>query len=349
MVRFSDIIRIKSKDMGKQGAPAIRDREDKQTSIEDGTSNFAGSAADQGTSAPEYDAPEVVAYYEKLLARAFDVREKVVNDQVIDPSPILSDLNHIIVRDLTDSLYEYAVSCGGDYDPSVVQSVDVTFASLKVGEGLGYNRKRLLELGFAAYLENVGMYLISETILSKKEKLNESEKAKIFEHPNTSARILSRMNEEYRWVSDVAIQIHERSDGSGYPRGLQGSEISEFASIIGLVDLYIALIGRRPHREKYMQTEAIKLILKEAKRMFPSKVLKTFLNQISLFPVNSYVRLNNKSIGRVTSTEKNQPLRPTIDLIYDGLGNKLERREIIRLIDNPLLYITDSLRESELP
>jgi hypothetical protein len=51
----------------------------------------------------------------------------------------------------------------------------------------------------------------------------------------------------------------------------------------------------------------------------------------------------------VMLTEEKQPLRPTIELIYDGLGKKLERREIIRLIDNPLLYITDSLRESELP
>jgi HD-GYP domain-containing protein (c-di-GMP phosphodiesterase class II) len=143
--------------------------------------------------------------------------------------------------------------------------------------------------------------------------------------------------------------VHERSDGSGYPKGLEGSEISEFAAIIGLVDLYIALIGKRPHREKFMQTEAIKMILKETKGLFPSKILKTFLNQISLFPINAYVRLNNKSIGRVLSTEKNQPLRPTIELLYDGLGNKLERREIIRLMDSPLLYITDSLKDSELP
>jgi HD-GYP domain-containing protein (c-di-GMP phosphodiesterase class II) len=290
-----------------------------------------------------------VAYYEKMVEKAFDVRERVLNDQVINPSPILSDLTHIIERDITDRLYEYAVSCTGDYDARIVHSVDVTFASIKVGEGMGYNRKRLLELGLAAFLENVGMYLIPESILNKADKLSESEKAKIIEHPQISAGILSRMGEQYQWLADVAFQVHERADGSGYPRGLQGSEISEFASIVGLVDLYIALIGKRPHREKFMQTEAIKLILKEVKGMFPSKVLKTFLNQISLFPIGSYVRLNNKSIGRVTSTEKNQPLRPSIELIYDGLGSKLERREIIRLIDNPLLYITDSLKESELP
>jgi HD-GYP domain-containing protein (c-di-GMP phosphodiesterase class II) len=348
MVRFSDIIRIKSKDSGKH-APSGTPREgDKLPANDSGISRLNRSAAGHVKPAAEYGGPEVVAYFEKMVEKAIDVRERVLNDQVINPSPIVSDLNHIIERDLTDRLYEYAVSCTGDYDARVVHSVDVTFASVKVGEGLGYTRKRLVELGLVGFLENVGMYLIPASILNKAGKLSESEKAKVIEHPQISAGILSRVEEQYQWLADVAMQVHERTDGSGYPRGLQGTEISEFASIIGLVDLYIALIGKRPHREKFMQTEAIKLILKEAKGMFPSKVLKTFLNQISLFPINSYVRLNNKSIGKVISIEKNQPLRPAIELIYDGLGSKLERREIIRLIDNPLLYITDSLKESEL-
>jgi HD-GYP domain-containing protein (c-di-GMP phosphodiesterase class II) len=349
MVRFSEVITIKSKDSDKQDISESREEKDTRANRDVRLSEINGSAAASVKCDLEYGGPEIVAVYEKMVEKAFDVREKVLNDLVIDPAAIISDLNYIIEHDFTDRLYEYAVSCAGNYDARVVHSVDVTFAAIKVGEGLGYNRKRLVELGLAAFLENVGMYMIPESILDKSGKLSEFERGKIIEHPQISAGILSRVGEQYQWLADVALQVHERTDGSGYPRGLQGSEVSEFASIVGLVDLYIALIGKRPHREKFMQTEAIKLILKEAKGMFPAKILKTFLNQISLFPVNSYVRLNNKSIGRVISTEKNQPLRPALELIYDGLGSKLERREIIRLIDNPLLYITDSLKESELP
>jgi hypothetical protein len=59
--------------------------------------------------------------------------------------------------------------------------------------------------------------------------------------------------------------------------------------------------------------------------------------------------LNNKSIGRVISTEKEQPLRPTIELLYDSDGGKLEKREVVKLSENPLLYITESIHKRDLP
>ena len=102
-------------------------------------------------------------------------------------------------------------------------------------------------------------------------------------------------------------------------------------------------------REKYLQSHAVNFIIKETKKLFPPQILKVFLNQISLFPVNSYVRLNNQSIGRVVSTDENQPLRPSIEILYDGLSNKAAEREVIRLPDNPLLYITESFDQKELP
>jgi len=74
-----------------------------------------------------------------------------------------------------------------------------------------------------------------------------------------------------------------------------------------------------------------------------------FLNQISLFPVNTLVRINNKSIGRVLSTDKNQPLRPIIELLFDAKGNKMRKGEFIGLSENPLLYIVESIAENEVP
>ena len=65
--------------------------------------------------------------------------------------------------------------------------------------------------------------------------------------------------------------------------------------------------------------------------------------------MNTYVVLNNKSIGRVLSTEKEQPLRPTIELLYDSVGGKMESREIVRLSENPLLYIAENIHERDLP
>ncbi len=290
---------------------------------------------------------DVKTYYAELLEKAAEIRDRVKTNQGLSHSPILSLLHDIIDQDLVDQLYEYALSVVEDKG---VQShtVSVSLACMKVGKGMGYDTKKLLKLGLSAFLENVGMYKIPERILQKQGKLSPEEMDVIRKHPEFSARILGQMGTAFQWLEKIALQVHERPDGSGYPKGLKGEEISEFASLIGLMDVYMAMIKNRPYRNKFMQTEAIKSIIDIGKSKFPSRVLKEFLNQISLFPVNTYVKLNNKSIGRVLSTNKSQPLRPTIELLYDGLGQEMEKGKLIDLSNFPLLHIVSTIDEEEL-
>jgi HD-GYP domain-containing protein (c-di-GMP phosphodiesterase class II) len=343
MVRFSDIKGIRGKGVSRENSSLSKGGEDRlwlsdSPSQEDLTDSVL---AEQGKA-------EVVSCYEKFVRTAMGVRDTVASGEGISPSPILADLHDVLERDLVERLYTHAMSAPDDYEEVFIHSVEVTFASLLVGKGMGYDTKKLLELGLAAFLENVGMYTIPGVVLQKQTKLDESEVNRIRQHPEMSYQILSRLGEKYRWLAEVAVQVHERADGTGYPKGLKGGEITELASIIGLVDTYVAMIRKRPYREKFLEAGAVKFILKEAKPQFPVRVLKAFLNQISLFPLNTYVRLNNKSVGRVIATEKNQPLRPTVELSYDGMGNKLEKKEIVRLSDNPLLYVLETLDEREL-
>jgi HD-GYP domain-containing protein (c-di-GMP phosphodiesterase class II) len=345
MVRFSDIKGITGRGVDREDSSFPKATEDRSW-LSDSPIRQEGEALDAVLL--DQDDPEVRSYYEKFVRTAMAVRDKVTSGEGINPSPILDDLHDVLEHGLVERLYRHAMSAPDDYEEVFIHSVEVTFACLLVGKGMGYDTKRLLELGLAAFLENVGMYTIPGAVLQKQSKLDESEVSRIRQHPETSYQLLSGLGEEYRWLAEVAAQVHERADGTGYPRGLKGGEISDLASIIGLVDTYVALIRKRPYRDKFLQPDAVKFILKEAKSQFPVRVLKAFLNQISLFPLNTYVRLNNKSIGRVVATEKNQPLRPTIELAYDGLGNKLEKKEFIRLSENPLLYVLETLDEREL-
>ncbi len=349
MVRFSDIKEIRDKTGSKDTGPP-RDVEAGQLRLSDPAFSELSKRQDlmpEETSA-ERDSSEVALLYEKLTRSAKDIQEKVTSDQSIAPSPILADLHAVIDRDLIQPLFEHAMSESGGWKDLSLHSVGVTLGCLMVGKGLGYDKKKLLEVGLAAFLENVGMYRIPEGILEKSTKLESEEIDRIREHPETGAKILSRLGDRYDWLAEVALQVHERADGSGYPRGLKGSEISEVASIIGLVDTYVAMIRKRAYRDRILQPDAIRFILKEAKVQFPTKILKAFLNSISLFPFNTYVKLNNKSIGRVIATDRNHPLRPAVEVLYDGLGNKPERGEIVRLSDNPLLYIVETIDERDL-
>lgn len=349
MVRFSEILGSGRKRMDKPPSQKKDVRAGGRLWMSDSQilstkgpeSSFNLPSQDQGLDKTE-------KYYSQLLEKATEVRDRVKADQGITPSPILAQLHSIIEEDIIDELYEYAISVpenGG----LRWHCISVTLASLKLGKGMGFDTKKLLKLGLAAFLENVGMYKIPDPILEKKGILDPNELAAIREHPDISAQILGRMGRAFEWLAKISLQTHERSDGSGYPMGLKGEEISLLASVIGLIDTYMAMIKKRPYRNKYMQTEAVKSVIELGKGKFPPKVVKEFLNQISLFPVNTYVRLNNKSIGRVLSTDKRQPLRPKIEILYDGLGQEMDKPKAIQLSDSPLLHIVDTINEDDLP
>lgn len=358
MVRFSDIIKEeKRKKIIKESSETTAEQEDSALSNSQiarvlSDSQISMIRGEKALFAPPFKkewSGEVISYYEKFVDRATDIRARVRNDQEISPSPILSDLHDVHDKDLVEKLHEYSVLVPSDYDWILVHNVHVMFLSLLVGQDVGYDIKMLLKLGLAALLENVGMYKIPEGILEKKDTLDDKEMALIKEHPKSSYEILAQLGEKYQWLAEVAVQVHERTDGSGYPYGLKGGEIYDLSSTIGIVDMYLAMTSDRPYRDKIVQTDAIKYMLKEAKEKFPSKIRKVFMHQISFFPVNTYVMLNNKSIGRVLSTDKQQPLRPTIEVLYDSAGKKLEKPEVIKLSENPLLYITESVHEKNVP
>jgi len=247
-----------------------------------------------------------------------------------------------------DVLFVMAIHLDEHYNFMIHHSVNVAIFSMKMGAGLGFDNKRQREIGMAALLHDVGTALISEEILNKKERLTDEE-FKIFrERPKHSYRILRSLGDPYAELAEIAVQVYEKIDGSGYPHGLKGEEIHEYARIIGLVDMYEALIHSRPQREKLLHFSAVKEIIKTSKQCFQRSHLKTLLSIFSIFPIYSYVRLNSEAIGKVIETYPDQPMRPRLQIIFDSQKRSVLTERIINLPDNPLLYIVDSVPEEEL-
>jgi HD-GYP domain-containing protein (c-di-GMP phosphodiesterase class II) len=215
MVRFSDIAGIRGKSHGDKPASAGRGEEEKLWLSDSQALKVKGEASSAELGVTESPNLEIVSLYEKFLERAMEIRERVKKDLSISPSPILSDLHYVLEKDLVEAMYAYAMSAPDDYEEMMVHTVDVTFASLKIGKGMDYDTKGLLELGLGAFLENVGMYKIPENILNKMGRLEEFELTVIKNHPEVSSQILSRLGKRYQWLADLALQVHERADGSG--------------------------------------------------------------------------------------------------------------------------------------
>jgi hypothetical protein len=100
---------------------------------------------------------------------------------------------------------------------------------------------------------------------------------------------------------------------------------------------------KRPYRDSYFPHEAIRHLAETGRDLFLVKPLKAFLYELSLFPVNTYVRLNNGFTGRVISVNRSHPLSPVLEILYDTEGHKTEEGFQIDLTLNPLLHIKECI------
>lgn len=202
--------------------------------------------------------------------------------------------------------------------PIISNMVNVSILATKLGMGIGYQREALIGLALAGLLHDVGMLQLPESLLSNPGKLSEEDRAQIKQHPEIGFQMLSKLGTQYAWLAQVARQEHERWNGQGYPRGLKGDQIHEYARIIGIVDIFDALVSPRPYRRRFLPHEAMREILIAEKATFPSQIIKALIQQFSLFPLGTKVQLNTGEVGVVTQLNPRYPLRPVVSVNQGG-------------------------------
>ena len=176
-------------------------------------------------------------------------------------------------------------------------------------------------------------------IINKPKRLNLQELSEVKQHPVIGPEMLGQISESLNEsIFEVIRQEHERIDGSGYPEGLEDNEIIEYAQIVGLSDVYEAMIHNRPYRGKHTPLETIKTILSN-KETFAHKLVKILIERIGIFPVGTMVQLNTKEIGQVLKGNPELPLRPVVNIIFDVLGKRLKTTRQINLVNYPTVYI----------
>lgn len=251
-------------------------------------------------------------------------------------------------RSTVDPLLIRAIYQDNPHGYLVNHCVNVAVFSIKMATALGLSKFEQEQIGLAALLHEVGMGVIPEKLIYKEQKLDEQEYAIFKKRPEFAYKILKGFGDDYSFLAETALQVHECMDGSGYPMGLSGDEIHLYAQIIGLVDFYEALIHSRPQRDKIPHFSALKQIIKTGKRRYPKKYLKALLNTFSLFPMHSFVRLNSNTVGKVIQTYPDQPMRPKIEVVFDSQGRRVLARQVINLPENSILYIVDSVSEKDI-
>ena len=240
-----------------------------------------------------------------------------------------------------DLLVQALIDEDAVYDLARHMANTAVFA-IKIGHGAGCRTEELPWLGLAACLHDVGMTIVPKPILDKPGPLTADETALVRQHPEQGFRILQRLGASFEWLANVALQEHEREDGSGYPKALREDEIHEYAKIVGLADAYESLTHFRPYRNKRSAFDAVKDLITAQRTRFPDSALKGLIRGLSTFPVGSHVRLNSMEIARIVATNPAFPLRPVIEIVAGPRGERLASPRRVDLSTNTLLYVTEA-------
>ena len=237
-LRLSDIENLKSQEGKSYETPEARTVQD-ETEMDNAEKLYAG--------------------FQKYMS---EVREKVKNNQPIELEtvfPLIQQLTES--RNMIEKVYQLTNTFYPGKDYYISHPVNTMVYAIKVGLRMGYSRDKLKELAMAALLHDVGMFMIPENIITKEGALTESELALIKRHPELGKNLLFKFKDQLPWLARAVHEHQERENGKGYPRGIRGDDITEYAQIIGICDSYEAMTHNRPHKKAIMQFTSVRELI----------------------------------------------------------------------------------------
>lgn len=161
-------------------------------------------------------------------------------------------------------------------------SINVSIYSLSMAKFLGFSDKDLNDMGMSSMLHDLGKSRVEWEIINKNGKLDEAEFEQMKKHPAAGYEIALEMGITDKRILSGIRSHHEKLDGSGYPDGLSGKEISEFARIIGVCDVFDALTTKRSYKAAMSSFEAIKIMKEKMSFHLDMKLVNTLIRMCSV-------------------------------------------------------------------
>ena len=204
----------------------------------------------------------------------------------------------------------------------VIHSMRSTVLAITLGMELHLPLSKLIELGIACILHEIGMLHLPPQLYMTDKTLSQSEKARIMTHTILGFNIVKELDFPLSIQLGV-LEHHEKENGMGYPRQLDGKKISTYAKIISVACSFEAMTAPRKYKTERTIFDAMVEMLKNHNKQYDETVIKALLYSLSLFPIGAYVYLNNGKIGVVTDVSPNNPSQPIIQIVneYEADGS----------------------------
>jgi putative nucleotidyltransferase with HDIG domain len=216
-------------------------------------------------------------------------------------------------------------------DYTYMHSVAVCALMVALARQLGQDEATTRELGMAGLLHDLGKALMPMDVLNKPGKLTDQEFVIIKSHPEAGHKMLLEGSGVGEIPLDVVLHHHEKMDGSGYPKRFKGDQISLYAKMGAVCDVYDAITSNRPYKAGWDPAESIRKMAEWCNGHFDERVFQAFVKCLGIYPIGSLVRLASGRLGVVMEQSEHSLLTPVVKVFFSAKAKAHIAPEIVDL------------------
>lgn len=231
-------------------------------------------------------------------------------------------------------------------DYTYMHSVAVCAMMVALAKQLGMSEDQVRSAGMAGLMHDLGKAQMPMDVLNKPGKLTDEEFAIIKTHPEEGYKLLQSGENVDPVIMDVCLHHHEKTDGSGYPKGLKADEISLFAKMGAVCDVYDAITSNRPYKAGWDPAESLRKMAEWANGHFDTVVFQAFVKSLGIYPIGSLVRLQSGRLGVVMEQTTKSLTMPKVKVFFSTKSNM---RIVPVIVDLSLPTTNDKIAGREDP
>ena len=264
-------------------------------------------------------AAQVIARSKAAVTAMFtDVRMgKAVDLSATDM--VIDDISESIARNAT-ALVSLARLKNQD-DNTYMHSIAVCALMIALARQINLDPEAVREAGAAGLLHDIGKMAVPQAILNKPGKLSDDEFTAVRQHPQAGYDMLVQAGQIGEIAMDVCLHHHEKMDGSGYPHGLKGEQISLYARMGAICDVYDAITSDRAYKQGWPAAESIKKMASWCDTHFDAQLYRAFVKSVGIYPVGTLVRLTSGRLGVVIEQSETSLLTPRVRVFFSTKSN----------------------------
>lgn len=252
-------------------------------------------------------------YSGKIDAKKVDINVRNINE-------IINKIVYDVI--LSKNILEHLVSISTYDDYTLNHSLNVMMLSTVIARDRSFNMNEIKRLATGCIFHDIGKTFIPIEIINKPDKLTKEEFEIVKSHSQKGYDFLKNYTDLPMTSINIALCHHEREDGSGYPRNLQGKEIHMFSKIASICDVFDALTSDRSYRRAAPVNEAMEYLLGAGGNEFSVETIKSFSESINVFPKDTLVCLSDGREGIIYEANNEIHSRPKIK-VYGEEGSEV--------------------------